>query len=172
MGTLDLNFWPMMVVRVNASPMAGRIGNPEVIFTTMSFLSLRDDNIGMTRIAVRAILFVICISIAFGGAMRTLAISTLPGLRLVGYEAFRALQPVEEAPLHEEVPSESPSPSELPEESPSLAAEQRHAKRFRDSSCASGLRTFSSRVSFLANRTAGSSSEHRLLNGCGAHLRC
>jgi hypothetical protein len=128
----------------------------------------------VTSLALKAMLIALCFSLSCGGAVRTLAVATMPGLKLVGPVPLRTQLPAEEAPVQEELPTESPSPTELPrgEESPSLAADQKQAKRTRDHARASNVRTLSSHVSSVAIRAASSSFEHRFRNGCGAHLRC
>ncbi len=126
------------------------------------------------EIAVKAVLVLVCVSVALGSVLRGVGAGVGA---LVGVDSCYALpteMPIEEVPPQQESPVEAPNSAELPkgEEAAEFSA-TRLSKRHRHlSSRECRVEQLYARNIHLARRMASAQFEHCFRNGCGAFLRC
>jgi hypothetical protein len=122
----------------------------------------------------KAILLLLCASIAFSSSLREAGVGLGVKPDVAGSSASPVEAPLEEAPVPSEPPTESTHSEELPQGEEAGRLRAAHlSPRGRSRSkheylveqlYASGVR--------IAHRIVHSQSEHHFRNGCGAPLRC
>jgi len=122
----------------------------------------------------KAILLLLCASIAFSSSLRAagIGLGVKPGVE--GSSASPVEAPLEEAPVPSESPLEPPKPEELPkgEEANRCSAARLPQKRRPPPVPECILEQAYASQAVVARRSVHSQFEHRFRNGCGAPLRC
>ncbi len=169
--------WPsVLLVTARCGSLKGRslfVCSRKRIFEAMRF---RSKGI-LDRLAFRALLFAICISIAFGSVAHVL----LPSLSLARDAVANEVSPKHPFSVpEEETPSETPETSEPIKESEVFSFSQRrkrhkaarHQMRWAHLDRFSSWYVPSPQVLLVGSQTPSLQFENCYRNGCGAHLRC